>query len=156
MYAQVYDEVNYSLNPICEGQSSHILIETSPSNIRTDVALSTKHHLKLWGQLKTGDALPLYKASVILIQASCAVGHIETHQIAFTKTDLSGFYFFEATLNLTGCYKLMIQPRNLKNCKLLSLDFTNCSMPASFKKHCHQILLQPSTTSNHEKGGSYI
>lgn len=155
VHAQVYDPVHYALTPVAEGQSPHILVTASNPNIRTDVSLSDRHILKLWGQFKNIHQLPLYKANVLLFQVACHDGHIQHQQIATTLTDSSGFYFIETILQLGPCYKLIVHAKNPLNNRVITPPFTSCPMPQALMKHCHETLLHSVCSLSHPKKGDY-
>ncbi|MGL4737883.1 MAG: hypothetical protein ACRCW2_10555 [Cellulosilyticaceae bacterium] len=153
MYADVYNEVNYCITPIYHGHSPNIFIDSSTDNIRTDISLSDRHMVKIWGQFKNASQLPLYKAVVKLIELTCHNGQVAMHPIAETLTDPSGFYFFDVTIQTSCCYRIVVASRNAQNNKILVPHFSSCHLTNTLPHPCHKKI-QASFSAPYQ-GGSY-
>lgn len=151
MYADVYDEVNYTITPIHQGHSPDILISPSHCNIRTDISLSDRHIIKIWGQLKNSNQLPLYKATVTLTQLDCTNGKVSCTYLAETITDSSGFYFFDTLIQNNACYRIVVQARNRQNNRILIPKFSRCHLSSNSLEPCHQDM---TSLLYKNKGGS--
>lgn len=143
MIADCYEEVHYTIDSISTGTSPSFFVSTSSfiPSIRTDIALTSTHDIRLWGQLRASNKLPLYGVKIELTQITFSNGSYQCNLVTDTLTDESGFYFFDLTGLQNVCYQLIIHSKNTLNNKILNPEFNPCHMHQSMCLDCQKAIL---------------
>lgn len=136
MIADTYDITESVIETTVEGTSIPFHISsTSPTLLNLNLNVSCEHLLRFWGQLLTNHNLPLYKVQVELLEVQCNYTQYTFKKIAETRTDKSGFYYFENITPRIHCYFLKVtSPHNTIHNTLLASDLNPCLIKQA--KHC--------------------
>lgn len=141
MLADTYQELNYTLEFNFFGHSKEFYICSDISSLRTDIAISCKHSLTVWGQLRTSLGLPFKDASIELFSIFVKDKGFHCAKIMETQSDANGFYLFVLKDKTACCYQLIIKPyKHLK--KLVVFPQINpCTLTNLQLNLCQQVLL---------------
>lgn len=83
-----------------KGNSFDVEIKKRDCEIRADIVVGRKRRcIRLWGQVKDCDGIPVEDALVKLLKVCHRNGKIEFEGVAHTQTDCLGFYQFEVCPN---------------------------------------------------------
>lgn len=143
IYCDNYHEVNYCVESTGSGYSDEFLVSSTSasSNIRADIPLEFIYHVKIWGQLRSHNKLPLAGLTVKLLQIDLTSCPLACLDLGETSTDANGFYYFDLPNQSSVCYQIIIHSNNPLNNKILSPNLNPCQVQDEFLACCYRPLM---------------
>lgn len=118
-----------NLQTVILGNSTDININPSISNheIRADIQVDEYTPIKLWGQILDGHNQPVPDVFIKLVKIISSDDIPKYQNIAYTVSDIDGFYQFDICSNENAWYKILVGRSNTG--KEIIIDDANSSCP---------------------------
>lgn len=105
---------NDSYNPntnYCEyvqGNSADVHVNPKDCEVRVDLRVNRKRAVRIWGQVKDSDNMPVAGVLVKLLKVVTYCGKQDYVGVSHTATDCNGFYQFELDKCSASDYKIIV------------------------------------------------
>ena len=110
------------------GNSSEFNINNKNCDIKVDILAEEHAGVRIWGQIKDINNIPVDNALVKLIKPTITNGNLEYISIAHCISDINGFYQFEVNCNENdAAFKILVsKSRNTNIAKECFRDYDTC------------------------------
>lgn len=94
---------------IINGNNIDIDLKKNDCEVRADVVVARNNTVRIWGQIRDCEGVPVPNALVKLVKPVKCQGKVEYQGVAHITTDCNGFYQFEVCpAPCDSCYKILV------------------------------------------------
>jgi len=128
-------ECKTDLCDLIHGNVLDLDLKKNDCEIRADITVGRKHCVRVWGQVKDCEVVPVKEALVKLVKIHFECGKLEYEGVAHTVTDCMGFYQFEICVPYEECkYKILAGKPATGNERVIEKEVCNvCKKPPCFE-----------------------
>lgn len=130
-YQNTLDNYDYNNLDYCEminGDSIDVSLKKDDCELRADLVVSKFKSVRIWGQIRDCDGIPISNALVKLIKIVRNCGKIQYQGLSHTTTDCNGFYQFDVDPCIKeGNYKILVSKCSVGRERVIPHNNSNCS-----------------------------
>ena len=109
-----------------QGNSTDLHISPKDCEVRVDLKVNRKRGIRVWGQIKDCENIPVSGVLVKLLKVINYCGKQDFVGVSHTVTDCNGFYQFELNRCDDSDYKIIVSKDAVGSERTLDVDDNDC------------------------------